>query len=831
MAFPNFISRCLDWWRSSRGTPSPVPVIVEPIREPGARELVPSILNAADKLISCPSLDLVYRSFVELARDALGLERARLYIFSPDGKELRHTYGTNLAGAVVAEGADPQLVKEHWRSFLRIRDPQEKRWMVQQEMRTTWDGTREVECGAGWVAYTPLQTGRIAIGVVCHDAALTNRPHDPERQEMLTVFCSLAANVIERKKNENDLRQHEIKFRHIYERSLVMMYILDPDGKIVDTNAKFLEHTGFRRDEVVGRPLSAFIVELPGERTRENLLTELWTSGRVSEARFAYKKRDGSVMQVLLDCSVATSLQGHPIVLTVVRDITQELAVQVEIRQSREMLQLVINSIPQYIFWKDRQGHYLGCNAHFARLVNLKDHLKIVGLTDQDLPWTSQDAEEFRLVDERVIHSGRIEVQIARRKIFGPGRSSWVESTRVPLRDAQGKVVGLLGAFADVSEQQALQEERARTTKLESISLLAGGIAHDFKNILTAIHGNLSMVAMQTAPTDPSLDCLQEAQEACRQANELAQQLLAFSRGGVPSKKPTHPERFLRQAVQFSLRGSALAAVWKIEDNLPLVEIDETQMRQVIHHLIMNAVQAQESGRILVGCQVVELSEEEALPLPPGRYVRLALTDEGGGIPPQDLGKIFDPYFTTKPGATGLGLSSAYFIVKKHGGHLAVQSEVGKGSTFEITLPICPARPASAGARSDRPLRGTGKVLFLDDEIQIRTLTERILTFLGFEVTVAANGEEALRYYQEALDAKAPFRFFISDLTLPGGMNGAKVYDRMREMSGEIPAILISGYSDDPITRAFGDYGFKAVLSKPYDLDQVTETLEGLGLL
>src|SRR5262249_44480281 len=313
---------------------------------------------------------------------------------------------------------------------------------------------------------------------------------------------------------------------------------------------------------------------------------------------------------------------------------------------------------------------------------------------------------------------------------------------------------------------------------LEQLGLLAGGIAHDFNNLLTAIIGNISLASLLLPPDDEMAERLDDAKNASLRARDLAQQLLTFARGGAPIKKTASITKLIEDTVSFSLRGSRNRSEFEFAPDVAQSEIDAGQISQVIANLVVNADQAMPNGGTLnVSCDnfCYDTSDVVIPDLPPGDYVRVRVRDEGVGIPEKYMKRIFDPYFTTKPKGNGLGLATAYSIVKNHSGLMTVESEVHVGTTFTIYLPAAqtvetPVEETPKVLVEATP--GTGRVLAVDDEDAIRDLVEFTLTRLGYEVSQAATAVQGVEMYEDNLRAGKRFDLVILDLTLPGGMGG-----------------------------------------------------------
>ena len=381
----------------------------------------------------------------------------------------------------------------------------------------------------------------------------------------------------------------------------------------------------------------------------------------------------------------------------------------------------------------------------------------------------------------------------------------------------------------NVTERKRIEEERLTTSKLESLGTLAGGIAHDLNNILTVISGNIGLAQIE-APGDAAslLSYLAKAGQAAQHAAHLSSQLLTFSKGGAPLKRITSISELLGQAAEFSLYGSNLRADTDIPAELWKAEIDPGQIEQVINALMINAREAMpHGGTVRVSARNVELGEKHGAFLPAGRYVKIAITDRGGGIDEELATKIFDPYFTTKPTGSGLGLSIGYSIVKKHGGMLHLENFSPDGSTFAFYLPAADGELLKPELS---PREGVfhfnhQRVLVMDDEAAIRDLTSELLGTLGYEVTAVPDGAEAIKTYERALRHGENFQAVILDATIRGGMGGLATIEQLRNLDPNVTAIICSGYSDEAALSEFLTYGFRGALPKPFTRNELAEVL------
>ncbi|MBU4237398.1 MAG: PAS domain S-box protein [Proteobacteria bacterium] len=394
----------------------------------------------------------------------------------------------------------------------------------------------------------------------------------------------------------------------------------------------------------------------------------------------------------------------------------------------------------------------------------------------------------------------------------------------------EGSMVSGISCVAiDITEQERMRDELLKLDKLESVGALAGGLAHDFNNLLQGVFGYISLAKMKSASDGEVYKMLEHAEKALNLSTNLTQQLLTFSKGGEPIKKVVQLPLIITHSVRLALSGSNIDCQFTIDDPLWPVEADEGQLSQVMQNMVINASDAMPTGGTIHIVVRNISNDENALPLiQAGKYVLINIEDSGEGIPEEYIKKIFDPYFTTKEKGNGLGLAASFSIVKKHGGIIEVQSELGEGATFSIYLPASEKNISPAIQEESMLQTGSGKILVMDDDEIIRTMSESMLSTLGFRVELAVNGEEALAKYAQAMASGRVYDGVILDLTIKGGMGGKETIAKLIELDPGVRAIVSSGYSEDPVMANFHEYGFQAALAKPFPLAKLSEILQKL---
>ncbi len=393
------------------------------------------------------------------------------------------------------------------------------------------------------------------------------------------------------------------------------------------------------------------------------------------------------------------------------------------------------------------------------------------------------------------------------------GEDVWLNCTLIPYSERGKKF--LLFLAEEITERKKIEEDKQKIHKLESIGVLAGGIAHDFNNILAGILNNVYLSKMHIDRESKEYKNLESAEKAIYRATNLTRQLLTFSRGGAPIKKTVSIIEIIKESAEFALKGSNVKCEYDALHDLWPVEVDEGQMNQVIHNLILNANQAMPEGGVIRICiDNIELASGTNLPLQAGRYVKVVVQDQGIGIDNEHLMKIFDPYYSTKEAGRGLGLSITYSIINQHDGYISAESDVGVGTTFTIYLPASDKQIEEKEPLEDASVVGEGKILLMDDEEIIRESVGELLSMKGYEVEYAKDGEEAIELYEKSMETSKQFDVVILDLTIRGGMGGKETIKKLLEINSDVKAIVSSGYSNNPVMANYKEYGFSEVFNK-----------------
>ncbi|MBP1745677.1 MAG: domain S-box [Deltaproteobacteria bacterium] len=403
----------------------------------------------------------------------------------------------------------------------------------------------------------------------------------------------------------------------------------------------------------------------------------------------------------------------------------------------------------------------------------------------------------------------------------------------IPLRDSEGSVTGIQGTAHNISERKKMETEYLRIQKLESIGTLAGGIAHDFNNLLQAILGNIQLAKRTLKPDDKSFEWLTSAEKASDLAKDLSYRLLTFAKGGEPFKQVTAITKLLRETVQLALSGSNISVEFFLDENLYPLEIDEGQMKQVISNIVINAKEVMpKGGHLTINAHNVLAHELVNPSLRDRNYVHISIEDQGIGITPKNISRVFDPYFTTKGMGSekgkGLGLTICHSIITKHDGIISIDSIPGVKTVVHIYLPEAdklyqPMQnfPAITEPRKER-------ILLMDDEDFVRSVTSEMLEQLGYEVQLASNGDEAIETYCKSLEEGKSFDAVILDLTIPGGTGGDEAILRLLDIDPNVKGILSSGYADNNVMNDFREFGFQGVIAKPFNFEELANVVASI---
>ena len=564
------------------------------------------------------------------------------------------------------------------------------------------------------------------------------------------------------------------------------------------------------------------LVRLNGESVEDGTVLD-W-EGRVTV--------DGRERWLRLEADQTTLPGGDVLWSGVASDVTEFRQAQVHLRESEALHRQLNELAPNAITVCDLEGRIVMVNPVALQLYGEADAAAVVGRPFLD--WVVPACRDLALASFRdlVTNLRLTGLELELRRADGTGFAGRADASLVC--DERGRPRLVIIVTGDETERRRLESERLRLQRLEAIGTLAGGLAHDFNNLLQGVFGYISLARLQLGDAATAGALLAQAESATGQAVNLTSQLLTFAKGGKPQKTRLALPVVVERAAHFALSGTATVCILDAPEDLWDADADEGQVVQVVQNIVMNASQAmRQAGIVGIRLRNTELSpgRDEALPTG-GRFVAVTVTDAGEGIAPPCLARIFDPYFTTKPHGSGLGLATAWSVVARHGGTIRVASTPGVGSTFTVLLPAATAGPATAagpGAGGCRPaaVAATRRqhILVMDDEDLVRSVAAAMLVSLGHRADEARDGQEAVSLAERACAAGDPYDMVILDLTVRGGMGGEEAVGRIRAVAPGVRAVVSSGYSDSAVMADFRAHGFDANLNKPYTIEALSACL------
>jgi PAS domain S-box-containing protein len=644
-----------------------------------------------------------------------------------------------------------------------------------------------------------------------------------DKQGNIYRVIEVAMNITKRKKTEQALSNELARRRILIDQSSDGIVILDHTGKVFEANHRFAEMLGYTHDEI----LQQHAWEWDTKYTREQItrmIDRLDESGNHLETY--HRRKDGSTYCVDISSS-ASVIEGQRLILCVCRDIDERKRMEQALLDSEAKLKEAHRLAHIGVWDWDSASDTVTWSEELYNITGINPKLPAPTFAEHPGIYTAESFNRLAKAVEDSLKTGKnyeLELELAR----PDGTHRWTYAFGGPKYDNKGNIVGLHGTLQDITERKRMEQEQQYVQRLESTGILAGGIAHDFNNILTAILGSISLARADQHLSEKTDDILKQAEKATVRAKDLTQQLLTFAKGGEPVKKLTSIKEMVEDTASFALRGTNIQCLYYIPQDLWLVNVDKGQISQVFGNLVINARQAMPAGgNIEIIAENMVLSDEQtigkSLPLSPGDYIRITVIDHGTGISSKYIDKIFDPYFTTKQTGSGLGLTTSYSIIRNHGGHISVESEIDIGSKFYVYLPAVREKIEAKQRHYDRTISSLkGKVLVMDDEDSVRDIAGRMMEQIGFEeIEYAVNGETAIEKYRLAKETGKPFDLIIMDLTVPGGMGGKEALQKLLEIDPGVKAVVSSGYADESVLARYKESGFKSIVAKPYTLEEL----------
>ena len=707
--------------------------------------------------------------------------------------------------------------------------------------------------GSGWEGYKDcslmvfplISEEEEIVGII----TLHNKrwpPFTKQDLELGLIFVSLSTEVLRNYNVTASLRESELRFRTLVENipGIVYRCEMDHDWTMHYISDMIEVVSGYPATDFIANRVRTFdSIILPDDREMVSNVVNKAVKRRSSfSIEYRITTADGSIKWIFERGQGVYAEDGNLLFLDgALFDITERMQAEDMLQKSEEKHRRLIENLrDNYFFYvHDIEGVFTYISPSLTN---------ILGYSAEEFQTHYSEFLTDNQINKEVIKHTELSIQGIKQPPYEveiyhkDGTIRMLQVQETPVFNDNHMVIAVEGIAQDITDRLKMEKELIKIQKLESVGILAGGIAHDFNNSLQAILGYISLAELHANTDSRIKKYLEEARKTVLQSSSLTQQLLTFSKSGAPVKNTLSISELIRDSVRLALSGSNVKCDINISTTLQWVDADKGQLNQVFSNLVINAVQAMpEGGVIKVYIENTNIVERDLLPLQKGRYVKVTVKDHGIGVPKEHLQKIFDPYFTTKQKGNGLGLATTFSIIKKHDGHITVESEIGVGTTFRIYLPASHKEmremsvPGEVKRASITPVDKTnekkpnvskGKVLLMDDEYVIRVALGKHLKYLNYEVEAVEEGPEAIGLYKRAMDSDKPFDAVIIDLTISGGMGGKEVIERLLKIDPEVVAIVMSGYANDQILANYKKYGFRGVLVKPHEIHELDEALQ-----
>ena len=590
----------------------------------------------------------------------------------------------------------------------------------------------------------------------------------------------------------------------------------DMEGNALYHNRAHLEMFGYTMEQLNAVPGEGVL--FADKRIAREILLSI-RDGRSWRGETEVLTRAGRQLPVFVRADIIRDEEGKAVgIYGVFADISERRQAERQLDEERRRLQVTLQFIGDGVITTDVAGRVVLLNPVAEKLTGWPQAEASGRLLEEVMPLLQEETREpLAHPALRMLRAGTGNSFSAAHLLRArDGTERIIAENAAFIRGADGGMAGIVHVLRDITDERRRTDEAARAGKLESLGLLAGGIAHDFGNLLTALVGNVTMVQYTPGLPEAATVRLAEVERIIWRARDLTTQLTTFAKGGAPRKKTTPLPGFIREAAGFAVQGAPVRLSCSFAADLAAVEADEGQLVQVVNNIVLNAVQAMpEGGGIAITARNLGPGDD-MLTKTGETWVEISITDEGSGISADKLAKIFDPFYTTKPKGTGLGLAMSYSIVKRHGGFLRVESTVGVGTTFRLLLPA-----SKFSAQPQKMKAAPQRILLMDDERSVRDAIALMLTLLGYEVTAVSDGAEAITRYGAALQGGGRFDAVLLDLRVPEGLGGAETVRQLRELDPALCAVAASGYCEDPVMSDHQRYGFTAAIAKPFRMEEL----------
>lgn len=796
---------------------------LEKLRTSEKRLAILSKIIAAS--VSSADLDAFLEVILETFLEYLDFTAGGIYLIEADRATLRHHVG--LTESFVAQTRDLDCHDSRYKAILKNGKPLFTSDYSAFASRFTTDLKALVSL--------PLVAEKGIVGVL-NVASPRSYMFTAEERGLFTTLSKEVGKAIAGYLLREELREKDRLLEAIFAHIPALFFIKDPQGRYMLVNAEFERLFGVSSEDLEDQT-DAMLVPPSTAAEYQAHDQEVLASGEPRQFEETLSLGDGTRTYTTLKFPLRDAGGKIYAIAGIAADITERKRLESMLATQNENLAVTLRSIGDGVITTDIEGR--------VRLMNPRAET-LTGFTEEEArgqPITrvfrayEEESSEHRLNPVKGLAeepspsspdtpiasppSTRVHHLLTKQDV-----DLVIEQSTSPIYDRQGKLIGAVIVFRDVTQKRQMEARMQQTQRIEAIGHLAGGIAHDFNNLLTQVLGTLSILdaALEGDPVNRAH--VEETQRAAFRARDLANQLLTFSKGGSPVRETIILKDLIRETASFALRGAHVQAEFLFDSGLWPVRADAAQLHQVIQNLVINAIQASPStGTIRVAAANLALLDNNPQGIPGGQYVQVSVQDFGSGIPKAILPKVFDLYFTTKPHGTGLGLPVCQSIIANHGGTISLDSKEGVGTTVTFLLPASPGAHLPTPKSPATLTPGTERILVLEDEPGVRRVLGAMLKRLDYTVAFAIEGEEAIRLYQEAADAGEPFDAVIMDLTIPGGLGGKEALARLLTIDPGVKAIVSSGYATGPVMSNYHEHGFVAALVKPYTLQELSTVL------
>ncbi len=609
-----------------------------------------------------------------------------------------------------------------------------------------------------------------------------------------------------------------------------MLIVFGFDGKIKRVNSATCNLLGYSETELIGKEIGLIIHEKE-KVFDQKMFRKFSKDDSIKNYELTYRAKNGKLIFVLFSGSVMfDSSSKTKEIVGIARDITELKKTEEIVRKSEEKYRTLFEEVQDVVFTCDINGRFIDINPAGAELLgyNSKDELLTIDMAN-DLFFNSSDYDMFH---DKIFQQGYIrdyELNLKKKD----GQEVNVIVTANVMHDKYGEITAYRGIMRDVTEQRALQKQLIQAQKMESIGTLAGGVAHDFNNIMCAILGYASIMKMDMKKDNQFFKYLDTIESSASRAAKLTDQLLAFARAGKYDVRIININNIVSDTVNLLKEtfDRSIEIEADLYPQLPSIEGDANQIQQIILNICVNARDAMPNGgQLTIATGVKQITRHYVkthLGAMEGDYVTLSVKDTGAGIDKSIIQRIFDPFFTTKGAGkgTGLGLSVVYGVVKNHGGYVDARSDVNKGTTFEIFLPMCESSKIEEQKREvEVPKGGNELILIVDDEKPICNIGKEILERYGYKTLVAYNGEEAIELYKSN---REKIKLTIIDMIMPK-LGGLETFLKLKEINSYVKALLSTGYSQTERVQEILNSGVKGFIKKPYNANELLLKVRGV---